>query len=67
MLSDLSAFLGVISSCVPTNVVPMLVDIFDGVVIFANVYVICALSWVSMIGPDGLTLDFTREVVCSSV
>jgi hypothetical protein len=67
MLSNLSAFLGMVGSRVPANVIPTLVDILDGVVVFANAYVVHALLWISMVGPDSLTLDFAREVVCSSV
>jgi hypothetical protein len=43
MLSDFSAFLGVVSSHIPANVIPTLVDILNGVMIFADAYVIRTL------------------------
>jgi hypothetical protein len=67
MLSNFSAFLGVVSSHVPANVIPTLIDIFDRVMILANLDIVCALARVGVVSPDGLSFDFAREVVCSSV
>jgi hypothetical protein len=59
MLNNFTAFFGVVSSCVPTNVVPTLVDILDGVMILVNSDIVCALAWISVVSPDGLSFDFS--------
>jgi hypothetical protein len=47
--------------------IPAFVDVLNGVVILANAYIIRALSCVGVVGPDSLSFDFTREVICSPV
>jgi hypothetical protein len=59
MLNNFTAFFGVVSSRVPTNVVPMLVDILDGVMILANSDIVCALAQIGVVSPDSLSFDFS--------
>jgi hypothetical protein len=58
VLGDFTAFLRMICARVPADMIPASVDIFDGVMILSNVYIIRALSWVGVVCPQCLTLYF---------
>jgi hypothetical protein len=43
-VNDFSTVFGVVGPCIPADMVPVPIDIFDGIMILADVYIICALS-----------------------
>jgi hypothetical protein len=59
MLSDLASLLSVVSPRVPTDMVPVFVDILDRVMIFANSDVVYALARVSVVSSDSLSFNFS--------
>jgi hypothetical protein len=56
MLGDFTAFLGVVSPRVPANVIPTSIDIFDRVMVLLDAYIVRALLWIGVVGPQCLTL-----------